>query len=160
MEVECPRHLGACTIGCQLLDENAPMAGHSWQASHEPPSWREEGHLWHWRNIYGGNKDGGRGVKKLTNYAWRLNGTTKNSREPRPCGRQKTAVCTGLPMLAQSMHWPRCTNDHSETQGNAGPWRMHRAWCLTKHRWSQGNANIGEGTGACAWQFRRPSREH
>ena len=37
---------------------------------------------------------------------------------------------------------------------------MHWGWCLTKHRWARGNANIGEGTGACAWQFHRPLREH
>ena len=34
MEVECPRHPGASTIGSQLLDETAPMAGKSWKPSH------------------------------------------------------------------------------------------------------------------------------
>ena len=29
MEVECPRHPGASTIGSQLLDETAAMAGKS-----------------------------------------------------------------------------------------------------------------------------------
>ena len=54
MEVECPKHPGA--IGSQLLDETAPMAGKSWQPSHEPPRRREEGHPSHWYSIYSGKK--------------------------------------------------------------------------------------------------------
>ena len=36
MEVECPRHPEAFTLQSQLLDETAPMAGKSWQPTHEP----------------------------------------------------------------------------------------------------------------------------
>ena len=49
--VKCPRHPGASTIGSQLLDETAPMAGKSWQPSYELPRRREEGHLSQWYNI-------------------------------------------------------------------------------------------------------------
>ena len=61
MEVECPRHQGACTIGCQLLDETAPLTGKSWQASHKPLAKRNEGSR-HTDIIYKveTRKDGGR----------------------------------------------------------------------------------------------------
>lgn len=36
MEVECPRHPGASTIGSLLLDETAPMAGKSWHPAMSP----------------------------------------------------------------------------------------------------------------------------
>ena len=42
MEVACPRHPGASTIGSQLLGEIAPIAGKSLQPSHEPPRRREK----------------------------------------------------------------------------------------------------------------------
>ena len=54
------RHPGASTIGSQLLDETAPMAGQSWQPSHEAPRRREEGHSSHWCSIYSGEKGKGR----------------------------------------------------------------------------------------------------
>ena len=37
MEVECLKHPGASTIGSQLQNETAPMAGKSWQPSHDCP---------------------------------------------------------------------------------------------------------------------------
>ena len=36
MEVECPRHPVASTIGSLLLDETAPMAGKSWHPAMSP----------------------------------------------------------------------------------------------------------------------------
>ena len=47
MEVECPRHPGASTIGSQLLDDHeiASIAGKFWQPSHEPPHKREAGRV-------------------------------------------------------------------------------------------------------------------
>ena len=61
MEVECPRHPGTSTIGSQLLDETAAMAGKSWQPSLEPPCRREEGHPSHIYSIYSEKKGKGRG---------------------------------------------------------------------------------------------------
>ena len=58
MDVECTRHPGTSTIGIQLLDETATMAGKSWQPSHEPLRRREEGHLSHGYDIHSGNKEG------------------------------------------------------------------------------------------------------
>ena len=76
MQVECPRHPGASTIGSQLLDETAPMAGKSWQPSHEPPRRREEGYPSHWYSIYSGKMGKGSGgtIQKLClNVEWRHN---------------------------------------------------------------------------------------
>ena len=61
MEVECPRHPVASTIGSQFLDETAPMAGKSRQPNHESPHRREEGHPSHWYSIYSGKKGKGGG---------------------------------------------------------------------------------------------------
>ena len=74
MEVECPRHTGASTISSQLLDETAPIAGKSWQPSHETPCRREEGHPSHWYSIYSGKKGKGGMTQKLClNVEWRYN---------------------------------------------------------------------------------------
>ena len=73
MQVGCPRRPGASAIGSQLLDETAPMAGKSWQPSHEPPRRREEGHPSHWYSIYSGKMGKGRGgtIQKLcSNVEW------------------------------------------------------------------------------------------
>ena len=43
MVVEYPSHPGASTIGSELIDEIAPMAGKLLQLSHEPSPRREEG---------------------------------------------------------------------------------------------------------------------
>ena len=115
MEVECPRHPGASTIGSQLLDEITPMAGKSWHLSHKPRHRREEGHPSHkyiqWKQE--------REEPRI--YERTQNGATTKMGDPNTCEQQKTAVCTHLPVLAQSMHWCRCTNEHSKMQGNSDP---------------------------------------
>ena len=99
-----------------------------------------EGHPPHWYKIYSGNKGGlggggGEASQKLCSKAQRR--YNERIRDPRACGQQETADCTGLPMLAPSMHWRRCTNELSKTQGNAEPWRLHWRKCLTKHLWAR-----------------------
>ena len=100
--------------------DSAPMAGKSRHSSHEPLCIREEGHLSLWYNniiIYGGRKEGWWEGKQPRNYGRMLNSTTKNTRDPRACGQQKTIHCTGLPVLAQDMHWCRCKNEHAKCKG-------------------------------------------
>ena len=106
MEVECPRHPRAPTIDSQLLDETASMVGKSWPPNHEPLSRRVE-RPGHTDTIYtvetrGGGGGGGGAIKKLCSKAERHH--NKRMRDPRACGQQKTADCTGLLTLAQSMH--------------------------------------------------------
>ena len=45
----------------------------------------------------------------------------RTTRDSHAYGQQKTADCSGLPVLAQSMHWGRCTNEQSKMQGSADP---------------------------------------
>ena len=74
MEVECSRHPGASTIGTQLLDETAPMAGKSWQPSHALPCRRAPVALTtHTVETREGEGDS----------EWMQNGTTTNTRDPR-----------------------------------------------------------------------------
>ena len=138
MEVECPRHPGASTIGSQLLDEITPMAGKSWHLSHKSPHRREEGHSLHkyiqWKQERG---------EPPRIYERTQNGPTTNMGDPNTCEQQKTAV-TYLPVLAQSMHWCGCTNGHSKMQGNADPWWMHWRKCLTRHCCALRNIDMGE----------------
>ena len=54
-----------------------------------------------------------RGEQPRNYFQWQ-NGTTMNMRDPFAHGQQKTADCTGLPTLAQSIHWHR----HKGTQQN------------------------------------------
>ena len=65
----------------------------------------------------------GYGVKILLtsppNYVTRSPGCT--NKHEGYTGQQKTTDCTGLSVLAQSMHWCRCMNKHSKTEGNAEP---------------------------------------
>ena len=113
MEVECPKHLGAYTIGSQLLGETAAMAGKSGQPNHEPPRQREEGHPSHWSNIYSGNKGGkGGATQKLRSKAERC--YNEHMRDPCAYGQCKTPDWKVLPTLAQSMHWRRCMNECSK----------------------------------------------
>ena len=50
---------------------------------------------------------------------------SSNMRDPHVCGQQKTADCTGLPMLTQCMHWCRRTNEHNKMQGSTDPCLMN-----------------------------------
>ena len=74
MVVEYPRHPGASTVGSELIDEIAPMAGKLLQLSHEPSLRREEGLRLH----------------RLTNATSKHalvqvhEQTQQNAREPRP----------------------------------------------------------------------------
>lgn len=63
------------------------------------------------------------GGKQTRNYGQTQNATTTNTRDTCACGQQKTIDCTGLPVLAQGMHWCRCKNEHAKCklQGNADP---------------------------------------
>ena len=56
MEVDCPRHPGASTIGSKHLGETAPMADKSSKPSHKPPHRREEGHPSYQYSKYSGKK--------------------------------------------------------------------------------------------------------
>ena len=114
MEFECARHPGASTLSSRLLDKTA---GKSWQPSHEPPRRRDNGHPSYWHSIYGGNK-GRKWLKQQPRYYARTqNSATTNTKDSRARGQQRTADSRGLPILAQSMHCRRCTNEHSKMQG-------------------------------------------
>jgi len=67
--------------------------------------------------IYGGRKEGWWEGKQPRNYGRMQNGATTNMRDPRACGQQKTIDYTGLPVLAQDMHWCRCKNEHTKCKG-------------------------------------------
>ena len=76
MEVECPRHPGASTIGSQLLGEIAPIAGKSLQPGHEPPRTREKRGTRHTDIVYTVEKrgrvgGGGTPQKLCLNVEWR-----------------------------------------------------------------------------------------
>ena len=57
---------------------------------------------------------------------------------------QKTADCTGIPMLALCMHYPRCMKKQCKMLGRADPCCMH--WCqsFTTHCWAWRNVDIGQ----------------
>ena len=137
MEVECPWHPGASTIGSQLLElrllpwlTNPCNPG----MSHLTEGISASRHID--RNVtVETRKVSG---EKTRNYAWRQNIATMNTRDPLACEQQKNADCTNLLMLAQSMHWRWCMNEHSKTQENADPWWMH---------WSKGQ----DGTMTSMW---------
>ena len=115
MEVECPRHPRAPTIDSQLLHETASMVGKSWPPSREPLSRRVERPR-HTDTIYTVETRGGE-REQPRNYARRQNGATTNMRDPRTCGQQKTADCTGLLTLALAQV-------HERTQQNGRDRRL------------------------------------
>ena len=77
MEVECPRHPGASTIGSQLLNETAPMAGKPWQPSLElMPKGRRVVFALIWYIQWKQGREG-----QPRNYARRQNSASTNTRD-------------------------------------------------------------------------------
>ena len=100
----CLSHPGASTIGSQLLD--VPMAGKSWQPSHEPPRSRRSRHHHTVETVERGRKRGG----KVT--AWVMSCHTAKTSE--------NASCTFATLRTMSM-WnsDTCTCvDTADYQGN------------------------------------------
>ena len=150
MEVECPRHPRASTIGSQLLDETAPIAGKSWQPSHEPPCIREKGHPSHWYDIYSGKKgkDRGRTTWKLcSNVEWHY-----NKHEGSTC--MWTTEDCWLHRLTNAGSTHALAQVHEQTTQSARECRplLHAlAKVPKKYHWAWRNVDIwGECTGACA----------
>ena len=105
MEVECNRHPGASTNDSQLLDETdflnffflCPMAGKSWQPSHESPCRWEEGHPSNWYDTQWKQRRVG-WVEQPRNYAQTQNSPTKNMRNLCTCDKR-------TPLTAQAFQY-------------------------------------------------------
>ena len=121
MEVECTRHPGASTIGIQLLDETATMAGiNPGNPAMSPYAEGKKG-TFHTGIIYTVETRKGEGGTTQKLHLKAEEHYNKHMRDPHACGQEKAANCMGLPMLAQSMRWCMCMNKHSKTQENDNP---------------------------------------
>ena len=131
-----PRSPGAFSLSSQLLHETAPWLANPGNPAMTPLLEGKKG-THHTDMIYTVETGGGDNPKTMPKHK---TSQKTNTRDPCACGQQKTINYTGLPLLAQSMHWwCRFMNEHSKMQRNTDPCPMH--WCqyLLKHCWARRN---------------------